>query len=250
MQKVFIGPRWPAPGMAAGALSAHVPGPAILSLRSARLRLARRVAAVAADGCGTGTRHYRAGSRAAHGARSKAGHSAATACRWATPSAGFSGWALCGEWCSLTLLILALRAAHVFYFGAVALHGVRAAEVRRVLGRVLPDRGLLRGILHPRIHPVHFDRGGWLLAGGDLAVAGFRRAASGEPGRRAGWEFWRHADRLFLLPDSAAHRQPLVCDWLSCVVGLGRELSLFGPRQRWHGLPATCCILRCRARAG
>jgi membrane protease YdiL (CAAX protease family) len=27
--------------------------------------------------------------------------------------------------CSLTLLILALRAAHVFYFGAVALHGVR-----------------------------------------------------------------------------------------------------------------------------
>lgn len=27
--------------------------------------------------------------------------------------------------CSLTLLVLALRAAHVFYFGAVALHGVR-----------------------------------------------------------------------------------------------------------------------------
>ena len=62
---------------------------------------------------------------------------------------------------SLTLLILALRAAHVFLFWGSRAARRAPAEVRRVLGVVLPDRGLLRRILHPRIHPVHLDPGCW-----------------------------------------------------------------------------------------
>ena len=43
----------------------------------------------------------------------------------ATPSASFSGVGALWGMGSLTLLMLALRAAHAFYFGTFALHGVR-----------------------------------------------------------------------------------------------------------------------------
>ena len=90
---------------------------------------------------------------------------------------------------SLTLLLLALRGAHAFYFGAFALHGGRALKFAVVLGCVLPDRCLLRRILHPRVYAIYADRNSRLLAGGDFAFAGFRGAASGKSRERAGWAF-------------------------------------------------------------
>ena len=102
-------------------------GAPILSVCFARLRFARSVVPVAADGRGTGTRNHRAGSRTADVADRRPGirrlWSAVSQRLWQDVLAGRALGIV-----SLTLLLVALRGAHAFYFGSIALHGVRVLK--------------------------------------------------------------------------------------------------------------------------
>src|SRR5207245_624589 len=89
------------------------------------------------------------------------------------------------------------------------------SEVCAVLGSVLPDRELLRGILHPRLHPVHVDPVSGILARCGPAVGGLWRAAPGEFRGKLARNPGRGGDWLFLLPDATPHRKSVVRNRLS-----------------------------------
>src|SRR5438876_5634277 len=70
------------------------------------------------------------------------------------------------------------------------------------------------------------------LAGGSCFVSRFRCAPWREWRREQSWPDRRSPDWLLLLPHLTANWRPMVGSRLSHVMGLGRELSLLGSRQR------------------
>ena len=128
---------------------------------------------------------------------------------------------------SLTLLLLVLRASSVFYFGGIALHGVRILKFALfyALYFILVsffEEFLFRGYtLYTGSTSVGFWPSAVIFS---LLFGGVHLMNSGGASRST----CSGGHRALLLPHGSADWRSLVCDRLSHFMELGAELPLFG----------------------
>ena len=151
--------------------------------------------------------------------------------------------------CSLTVLMLALRAAHVFYFGAVALHGVRMLKFAVFWAVFFLIVGFYEEFFTRGYTQFTLTEGVGFWPAAILLSLGFGALHLENPGEDwvgilaamlIGFFFCltlrRTGNLWFAIGFHAAW------DW--------GESYLYSVPDSGGRLPATCCTLRCRARAG
>ncbi len=133
---------------------------------------------------------------------------------------------------AITLLMLGLRGAGAFYFGPLALHGVRILKFAAFWGVffllvALYEEFLSRGYVQFTLAKM---LGFWPSA--VLLSLGFGAFHLGNPGETRAGILGAVLIGFFFCLTLRRTGKPLVRHWISRRLGLGRKLLVLGPRQR------------------